>query len=148
TVWTRGILIEEFGLDTNKVNWVVDDEEHVVQLKLPKNVTHAPSGVSLADMMAKGDLQAGFAANAGIGRTGHPTRGWKEVEANYPDLFPNAAELDEAAYKKDGIFPMHGTVVVKEWVLKQYPWVAKSLSNAFTQAKDIWLKKFQAGQGD
>ena len=41
-VWTRGILIDEFGLDSSKVTWVVDDEEHVTQLKLPSNVIHAP----------------------------------------------------------------------------------------------------------
>ena len=33
-VWTRGILIDDFGLDSAKVTWVVDDEEHVRELKL------------------------------------------------------------------------------------------------------------------
>ena len=41
--WTRGILIDEYDLDTSKVTWVVDDEEHVTQLKLPPNVVHAPA---------------------------------------------------------------------------------------------------------
>ncbi len=59
-VWTRGILIDEYGLDSSKVTWVVDDEEHVTQLKLPRNVVHAPEGRSLADMMADGELAAGF----------------------------------------------------------------------------------------
>lgn len=27
-VWTRQVLIDEFGLDSSKVTWVVDDEEH------------------------------------------------------------------------------------------------------------------------
>src|SRR5580698_9763651 len=58
-VWTRAILIDEFGLDSSKVTWVVDDEEHVTQLKLPSNVVHAPEGESLAEMMADGELAAG-----------------------------------------------------------------------------------------
>ena len=95
--WTRQVLMDEFGLDSSKVTWVVDDEEHVTQLKLPPNVIHAPEGTSLAEMMEKGELVGGFGANAGIGRTGAPTGGWTEVEADYPDLFPNAAEL-EAEY--------------------------------------------------
>lgn len=53
-VWTRQVLIDEFGLDSSKVTWVVDDEEHVTQLKLPSNVVHAPQGSSLAEMMASG----------------------------------------------------------------------------------------------
>ena len=41
-VWTRGIFVNEYGLDSSKVTWVVDDEEHVTTLKLPPNVVHAP----------------------------------------------------------------------------------------------------------
>src|SRR5450631_1423412 len=90
-VWTRGIFINEYGLDSSKVTWVVDDEEHVTTLKLPPNVIHAPPGKSLADMMERGELQAGFTGNAGIGRSGSPTGGWN-AQANadlYPELIQN-----------------------------------------------------------
>jgi len=144
-VWTRAVLIDEFGLDSSKVTWVVDDEEHVTQLTLPPNVVHAPDGQSLADMMASGELSAGFHGNAGVGRTGAPTGGWKTVEAHYPDLFPNAAELEADWYKRTGIYPMHGAIVVKDAVLKEHPWVARSLFTAFSQAKNDWLAKLDAG---
>lgn len=148
-VWTRSVLMEEFGLDCSKVTWVVDDEEHVTQLKLPPNVVRAEAGKSLADMMADGTLSAGFAGNAGIGRTGDPTGGWKVVEANYPELFPNAKALEADWYKRTGIYPMHGTIVVKDSVLAEYPWVAKSIYEAFAQAKDEWLAKLkQNGPSD
>ncbi|MBC2665388.1 ABC transporter substrate-binding protein [Novosphingobium flavum] len=146
--WTRGVLIDEFGLDSSKVTWVVDDEEHVQQMILPPNVIHAPAGRSLADMMADGELVAGFAANAGIGRAGSPTEGWKTVEADYPDLFPNAAELEAEWYGRTGIYPMHGTVVVKDSVLAEHPWVARSLFDAFSQAKSEWLARLDAGTSD
>lgn len=145
-VWTRQVLIDEFGLDSSKVTWVVDDEEHVTQLKLPANVAHAPAGTSLADMMAKGELAAGFAAAAGIGRTGAPTGGWQEVEADYPDLLPNAAELEAEYFARTGIYPMHGTIVVKDAVLAEHPWIAKSLYNAFDQAKQEWLARLDSGE--
>jgi 4,5-dihydroxyphthalate decarboxylase len=131
--------MEEFDLNASKVTWVVDDEEHVTQLTLPSNVIHAAAGRSLADMMADGELAAGFEANAGIGRTGAPTGGWKEVAANYPDLFPNAPELEADWYKRTGIYPMHGTIVIKDSVLAEHPWVARSIYNAFAQAKTAWL---------
>lgn len=147
-VWTRGILIDEFGLDSSKVTWVVDDEEHVTQLQLPSNVVHAPEGKSLADMMASGELAAGFQGNAGVGRTGAPTGAWQTVEANYPDLFPNAEELEAEWYTRTGIYPMHGTIVVKDSVLKEHPWVATSLFRAFSKAKDEWLAKLDARTPD
>jgi 4,5-dihydroxyphthalate decarboxylase len=139
-VWTRGILMDEFGLDCSRVTWVVDDEEHVTQLKLPPNVVHT-DGRSLADMMAGGELAAGFHGNAGVGRSGSPTGEWKTVEAHYPDLFPNAPELEADWYQRTGIYPMHGTIVVKDSVIAEHPWVARSLFNAFSAAKDEWLAK-------
>jgi 4,5-dihydroxyphthalate decarboxylase len=148
-VWTRGILIDEYGLDSSKVTWVVDDEEHVTQLKLPPNVVHAPEGRSLADMMADGELAAGFEANAGIGRSGSPTGGgWQTRHANYPPLFPNAEELEAAWYRKTGIYPIHGTIAVKDEILKQHPWVARSLFEAFSRAKTRWLAKLRSGEAD
>jgi 4,5-dihydroxyphthalate decarboxylase len=143
--WTRGILMDEFGLDSSRVTWVVDDEEHVTQLRLPSNVVHAPEGTSLADMMASGELAAGFQGNGGIGRTGAPTGAWKTVEADYPDLFPNAEELEGDWYRRKGIYPVHGTLVVKDSVLQAHPWVAGSLFRAFSRAKDEWLAKLDAG---
>jgi 4,5-dihydroxyphthalate decarboxylase len=139
-VWTRQILIDDYGVDSAKVTWVVDDEEHVTQMVLPPNVIHAPEGRSLADMMAAGELVAGFAGNAGIGRSGAPTGGeWKVEEVDYPELFPNYEEIEADWYRRTGIWPMHGTIVVKDAVLQEYPWVAQSLFRAFSQAKDEWL---------
>jgi 4,5-dihydroxyphthalate decarboxylase len=145
-VWTRGILIDDYGLDSSKVTWVVDDEEHVTQLKLPPNVIHAPEGRSLADMMADGELVAGFDGNAGIGRAGSPTGGWKQVEAHYPEMFDNVADIEAQWYHKTGIYPMHGTIVVKDSVLKEHPWVSRALYDAFSQSKALWLAKLRAGQ--
>lgn len=141
-VWLRQALMDDCGLDASKVTWVVDDEEHVTQLKLPGNVIHATR--PLAEMMADGELSAGVEGAAGIGRTGAPTGGWQEVEANYPDLLPSAAELEADYFRRTGVYPMHGTIVVKDSVLADHPWVAKSLYDAFKRAKDEWIEKVRA----
>ena len=108
-------------------------------MKLPSNVIHTAPGDSLYDMIMRGELVAGFGAAAGIGRKGDPTGGWQEVEVDFPDLFPNAAELEAEWYGRTGAYPMHGTIVVKDSVLAEHPWVAMSLTDAFTQAKNEWL---------
>ena len=138
-VWTRAILMEEYGLDASRVTWVVDDEEHVTQLELPPNVIRAAEGRSLAEMMADGELVAGFHAAAGIGRIGNPVDGWTVVETDYPDLFPNAVELEMEWFKRTNIYPMHGTVVMKESVYQEHPWVARAIYDAFVKAKEEWL---------
>jgi 4,5-dihydroxyphthalate decarboxylase len=70
------------------------------------------------------------------------------VDAPYPDLFPNAEELEAEWYRRTGIYPMHGAIVVKDSVLKEHPWVATSLFSAFSEAKDEWLAKLDARTGD
>ena len=149
-VWTRQVLIDEFGVDNSKITWVVDDEEHVTQLKLPANVIKCGPETSLADMMANGEISAGFHGNAGIGRKGNPTAthgaaGWQEVEADYPDIFPDAESLEANYYRRTGIYPMHGTIVVKEQLLKDNPGLSGSIFEAFTQAKNDWLAQLNAG---
>lgn len=150
--WTRSIFADEYGLDASKVTWVVDDEEHVAHMALPPNVIHAPNGASLVELMERGEIQAGFAGNAGLGRAGAPISGW---EANriaptqsYGDLFPNAAELEADWYRRTGVYPMHGTIVAKESVLREHPWLAKSLMDAFSAAKEDWLPDMRSGAAD
>ena len=150
-VWTRGIFVNEYGLDSSKVTWVVDDEEHVASLKLPPNVVHAPPGKSLADMMAAGELQAGFTANAGIGRAGSPTGGWQAVQGSaeaYPELIENAARQEADWFKRTSIYPIHGLVVVRTEVLWKHPFVARTLYDAFVEAKKPYIAQLKGTSGD
>jgi 4,5-dihydroxyphthalate decarboxylase len=151
-VWTRGIFVNEYGLDSSKVTWVVDDEEHVTTLKLPPNVVHAPEGKSLASMMAGGELQAAFSGPAGIGRAGPPTGAWEQraqaSTVTYPELIANVAEVEAQWFRRAGIYPIHGLVVIKTDVMAQHPGVARSLFDAFLKAKDAYVARLKAGEGD
>jgi 4,5-dihydroxyphthalate decarboxylase len=150
-VWTRGIFTNEYGLDASKVTWVVDDGEHVTTLKLPDNVIHAPPGQSLASMMASGELQAGFTGPAGIGRAGAPTANWEQggqtPAQNYPELIPNVAEVEVDWYRRTGIYPIHGTIVVKTDALEKNPAVGRALFDAFSKAKAPYLERLKRGEG-
>jgi 4,5-dihydroxyphthalate decarboxylase len=150
-VWTRGIFVNEYGLDSSKVTWVVDDEEHVTTLKLPANVIHAPQGKSLASMMASGELQAGFSGPAGIGRAGAPTAGWEKSgqtpAQNYPELIPDAAKAEAEWFRRTGIYPIHGTIVVKTEVLDKHPEVGRALYKAFIAAKKPHIERLARGEG-
>ncbi len=151
-VWTRGIFVNEYDLNSSKVTWVVDDEEHVTTLKLPSNVIHAPSGKSLAGMMANGELQAGFTGNAGIGRAGPPTGAWDQsAQAGaeiYPELIENSGQAEADWYRRTGIYPIHGLIVVRNEVLWKNPWVARALYDAFVEAKKPYIESLKLGKGN
>ena len=101
-------------------------------------------------MMANGEISAGVSGNAGLGRAGEarPEAGTPRIfpRPSYPDLFPNAKALEKAWHKKTGIYPMHGTIVVKEGVLQSHPWVAQSLFKAYSAAKADWLSDLASGK--
>jgi 4,5-dihydroxyphthalate decarboxylase len=153
-VWTRGIFVNEYGLDSAKVTWVVDDEEHVTTLKLPPNVVHAPEGKSLQSMMKSGEIQAGFTGPAGVGRAGPPISGWDKAGAaaaaadTYPELIADVEKVEADWFRKSGIYPIHGLIVVKDEHIKRHPWLARSLMNAFVEAKKPYLEELKRGQGD
>jgi 4,5-dihydroxyphthalate decarboxylase len=147
-IWTRGILQNEYGVDLSKITWVVDDEEHVASLELPANVVQAPAGRSLADLMADGEIQAAFTDNAGIGRAGAPRDGWQATArpSGYFELFRDAARLEVAWFRKTGIYPVHGLIVVKDETLARHPGVARALFDAFVAARDRYLARLGAGE--
>jgi len=153
-VWTRGIFVNEYGLDAAKVTWVVDDEEHVTALKLPPNVIHAPEGKSLQSMMKAGEIQAGFTGPAGVGRAGPPISGWDKaaVAASnteaYPELIANAEQAEADWYRYSGIYPIHGLIVVKDEHIAQSPWLPRALMEAFVAAKQPYLDTLRRGEGD
>jgi 4,5-dihydroxyphthalate decarboxylase len=153
-VWTRGIFVNEYGLDSAKVTWVVDDEEHVTTLKLPPNVVHAPEGKSLQSMMKAGEIQAGFTGPAGVGRAGPPISGWDKAGTaaaatdTYPELIADVEKVEADWFRSSGIYPIHGLIVVKDEHIKRYPWLARSLMNAFVAAKKPYLEELKGGQGD
>lgn len=151
-VWTRGIFTNEYGMDSAKVTWVVDDEEHVTSLKLPPNVVHAPEGKSLAGMMAAGELQAGFTGPAGIGRAGPPVGNWEQggqtPAQSYPELIAEVEKVEHDWYRRTNIYPIHGTIVVKDEALMKHPWLARALMDAFTKAKAPYLADLRAGKGE
>ena len=153
-VWTRGIFTNEYGLDSSKVTWVVDDEEHVTTLKLPPNVIQAPEGKSLQSMMKSGEIQAGFSGPAGVGRAGPPIGNW-DMNAptggntgTYPELIADVAQVEADWYRHTGIYPIHGLIVVKDALVARHPWLPRAMMTAFTTAKQAYLDELRLAAGD
>ena len=135
--WTRQVLIDEFGLDSSKVTWVVDDEEHVTQMKLPSNVIHAAEGSSLADMMAderKLVMPASMPRPASAGPAPRPAAGKRSRRTirsssrTRPSWKPNTTRA-----------PTSTRCTARSWsktpCWPSIPGSARSLFDAFSQAR-------------
>jgi len=130
-VWARGILATEYGVDLDKITWVVVDEEHVQEYRKPANVIERP-GANLAEMLVQGEL----AAAIGVG---------KVDSADVKPLIPDASAAEAAWYRKTGIYPINHTVVVKDTLLQSEPSLAPRLFAGFEAAKGQFLKELSLG---
>jgi 4,5-dihydroxyphthalate decarboxylase len=124
-VWAKDILQNEYGVDLEKVNFVIVDEEHVSQYQAPKNVT-TMAGANLGEMLASGEL----AAAIGIQKVDSP---------NVKPLVENAGAAANEWYKKTGIYPINHTLVVKDDLLAAHPSLGKDLYDAFKAARDQYV---------
>lgn len=148
-IWTRGILSDEYDVDLSKIDWLVDDEEHVASLRLPENVRRCPEGRSLVNLLASGYLSAAFTGNAGIGRAGAPAAAWQAaatgVDPAYDELFGDSAVREAEWFRRTGAYPIHGVIVVKDSILAEHPHVARALLDAFVTSKRLYLEQLAVG---
>src|SRR5262249_40225041 len=126
-VWARGILATEYGVDLDKITWVVIDEEHVQEYRKPANVTER-RGANLAEMLVAGEL----AAALGIGKGDSPG-----VKPPIPHPTAAAAGRDP----ETGLHPTNHTIVVKDTLLQSDPSLAPRLFTGFEAAKAQFLQQ-------
>jgi 4,5-dihydroxyphthalate decarboxylase len=128
-VWIRGILEDEYGVAPKDLLWFEGGEGAAVKevdVTLPPEIrmAHVPGGRHLGDMLAAGELDAFIGARrpAAFGR-------------GVSRLFPDFRTVERAYYQKTGIFPIMHTVVLKEELVAQHPWLPRNLYTAFVEAK-------------
>ncbi len=130
-VWIRGLLEDEYGVAPKDIRWFEGGEGAKVKevdVTLPPDVRleHVPDGTHLGDMVAAGELDAFIGAR-------RPAAYGKGVSR----LFPDFRTAERAYYERTRIFPIMHTVVLREELVRQYPWLPRSLYDAFTEAKRL-----------
>jgi 4,5-dihydroxyphthalate decarboxylase len=129
SVWMRGILQDEYRVDLESITWVSQDDEDIAftppsWMKLERS----PRGETLDSMLQRGQLACAMYPDL-LPSFVHGRA------ANIRPLFPAAKAEEMAYYKKTGHFPIMHAVVIRDEVLAQHPWVARSLLKAFEAAK-------------
>jgi len=133
-VWARSILRNQYGVDLNKITWVLSGDEHVAEYRPPANVVPIEPGRKMGDMLVAGEL----AAAIGV-----------EVESPHvKPLIDNAAEAGFAALRERGHYPINHLVVVKDELLERHPGLARSVFQAFAESKRQYVDQLRAGALD
>ena len=142
-VWAKGALQHDYGVDLSTIQWVEGGinaarppDELDLKPEGPFAIEFAPHGKSLDDMLENGELDALLGARK-------PTSFGSRTLVQR--LFPNFREVEQEYYRRTGIFPIMHTMVLKESLYREHPWVAKSIFNAMVEAKGWVLDRIREG---
>jgi 4,5-dihydroxyphthalate decarboxylase len=133
-LWARTVLANQYGVDLDKVHWMLSGDEHVAEFRPPANVTPIEKGRKMADMVASGELAAAIG-----------------VEVDHPDVKPLIADAKEAGFealRKTGHYPINHLMVVKSSLIEAHPELGPDLFEAFTEAKRQYVERLRAGAID
>jgi 4,5-dihydroxyphthalate decarboxylase len=139
-VWIRGILEDEYGVRASDIKWrrgglEEGGRQERAKIKLPAEVDYAaiPEHRTLSDLLAKGEIDALFSARApSCFLDGAPHVG--RMFADYP-------AVEEAYFRKTGIFPIMHAVGIRRSLVDRHPWLAVSVYKAFLKAKALCMKE-------
>ena len=129
-LWMRGMLQDHYGVDLKSIEWWCQEEEDVpFEPAGWMRIKRVTKGKNIDQMLLDGDLEAALYPETLPSIRNHSPK--------VALLFPNPKEAEIDYYKKSGIFPIMHTVVIKNEILEQSPWVAVSILQAFQQAKEL-----------
>lgn len=133
-VWIRGILSDDYGVPVDSVTYVTGGEEEPnrdekLKLDLPENirVERIGAGKTLASMLASGEIDALHTARK------PSTFDGVRVKRLFPDFVP----VEQAYFKRTGIFPIMHVIAIRREVYESNRWIAMNLFQAFRDAQNI-----------
>ena len=134
SLWMRGVLQEEHGVPARSLRIRTNQQEQVPGWQPPEwmEIVRLPKGQKIEDVLPSGAIDACMLPEISSKHVRH-TPGLRR-------LWPNFREVEKEYYLRTKIFPIRHVVVVKNSILERHPWVARSLVEAFTQAKEIGIK--------
>jgi 4,5-dihydroxyphthalate decarboxylase len=137
-VWARAIL-EDHGVGPADVTWVRGGVEQPgrpekIAISLPPEIRleNAPDGVTVSDLLDRGDIDGFMAPRPPSCAGTNPNVGW---------LFADPTAAASEYYKRTGIFPIMHLVGVRRALVERHPWLPAAVLHAFEQAKAAGLAK-------
>ena len=126
-LWAKGMLEDDHGVDLGSIEWVAARPAYAPDWKAPPwlKLAIAPAGTDQFDLLAKGELDAGIT-----------TETWAPYR--HPDidfLFPDYGAREREYFLRTRCFPIMHTLLIRNSVLEQNPWVARSLYDAWEASK-------------
>ena len=109
--WLRGILVNDYGVDLDSIDWVTFEDAHVAEFK--DTTKRAPAGKQIVPMLIDGELDAVLGE-----RSDHP---------DLKPLFADLAAEEKAWFDRHKVVPVNHMVVVSRALSDQHPHVVREV---------------------
>jgi 4,5-dihydroxyphthalate decarboxylase len=123
SMWLRGILANDYGVDIGSIRWVTFEEAHVAEFKDPPTVERAPEGKELLAMLLEGEVDAAVL---------------RDTTLTDPRLKRLIADPDQAArdwHARNGAIQINHMVAVRDSLSKSNPDAVRELYRLLRESK-------------
>jgi 4,5-dihydroxyphthalate decarboxylase len=133
-LWQRALLQHEYGVDLTTPEWVSNGRDDP-RYRPPAwaRITPCPTGRSLEQLLAAGEIDAMLLPH-------DPEFTPAEAE-RVARLIADFAPVEQDYYRRTGLFPPMHTVVIKNSLLAQEPWVATSVYEGLRRMLDSYVER-------
>jgi len=125
TMWLRGILMNDHGLDIDSVQWVTSEEAHVAEFKDPPSVRRAPAGRELLAMLLDGELDAIVLGDKTL------------KDPRLKRLIPDPEQAAKDWHARHRAIQINHMVVVRESVVKSRPDAVREVFRMLKESKAL-----------
>jgi 4,5-dihydroxyphthalate decarboxylase len=134
-LWARGILQEYHGVRPEQCEWFTSAPESAAAgYRIPPNVKVTVVNQPTEQLLLRGEIDALIPPNivpSFRARDPRIRRVFKDIRAAVNEYF-----------RKTRIFPITHTLVVRQSLFDEHPWLASSLLDAFTEAEKLCRKSY------
>jgi 4,5-dihydroxyphthalate decarboxylase len=123
SMWLRGILANDHGLDIDSVHWVTFEEAHVAEFKDPPSVERAPEGKELLAMLLDGEVDAAVLRDTTL------------TDPRLKRLIPDPDQAARDWHARNRAIQINHMVVVKESLSKSNPDAVREVYRLLREAR-------------
>lgn len=141
-VWIRGILEEHHGVPVDSVRYVTGGlhepgRTEKLGVDLPAGVDLRPLAAhqTLSELLATGEIDAVYTPRA--------PRSFTDGSGSVRRLFQPSGDAEAHYFQQTGIFPIMHVVVLRREVYEADRWLARSVYDAFCDAKRLCEENFE-----
>jgi 4,5-dihydroxyphthalate decarboxylase len=120
--WVRGFLAEDYGVDSSRVTWVTFEDPHLAEYKDPANVTRAPEGKTIKQILLDGEIDAAILGDVA-------------EEGPIKHLIPDHEAEGKAWAARHGGVPINHLALVREEIAKKRPDVVREIYRVLKESR-------------